>query len=562
VRKGDRALVYNRVSTSDQADHGTSLTTQSEANHKLAEAERLRVVAEFREDYTGTKSHRPEWNKVVAMARKGEFDVLICYDPDRLARGLYAWANTYGVVHMELGIEVLFVINGGDEFVLNIRAVVGGEELKKIRERTERGKQQKSQQGLVLAGGAPYGYRYIKGENRFEIDEREATWVRQMYDWYTSERISLVEVVRRLCQLGAPTRGGQAHWYIEQVRNIFRSETYCGVWYWNKRKCIEPTNPRKDDEFAKEQKTSHVKHKEEEWVRVESEAVPAIVDRVTWRAAQSRMDDNKARAKRNTKRYYLLRGRVYCELCGSKMSGISRKEGTDKQGNNIIKLTYECIGKSAVKVAGGAKRCTARNIHATKLEEFVWGEVERILTDPRALLDLSKGSEEEDRAKEQDEAALRSLVEEAAALDRQEERLLELYETGGTTRLMYDRRRTAIEEERQRTQAARDEVERRLEEREVKIASAEAIKELSEAAQDRLPTLTYEEKQEIIGAMKLMVIGGGKNISIGGLVSDAVLPFLSRNYEDSVAPHIQPQNESLPSAPRRPLYPDQARTWL
>ena len=151
---GSRAVIYCRVSSIDQKDNGTSLISQSAACRKMAEEKGLRVVAEFAEDYSGLKVRRPEWNRVLDMAERGEFDILVAFDPDRVGRGLYGWAGTYGPLHIQMGIDVLFVINGGDELTLNIRAVIGGEELNKIRERTMRGKKQACLLGKVAGGGA------------------------------------------------------------------------------------------------------------------------------------------------------------------------------------------------------------------------------------------------------------------------------------------------------------------------------------------------------------------------------------------------------------------------
>ena len=82
------AVIYARVSTDEQAEQGYSLPEQVDACRKYAASNGYTVVAEFREDYTGTRLDRPELNKVLDMAAARAFDVLIVHDVDRLARKL------------------------------------------------------------------------------------------------------------------------------------------------------------------------------------------------------------------------------------------------------------------------------------------------------------------------------------------------------------------------------------------------------------------------------------------------------------------------------------------
>jgi site-specific DNA recombinase len=530
--KGYRAVIYSRVSTDDQADHGTSLHTQAAASRKLAEAEALHVVAEFREDYTGQKASRPVMNMIMEMARQDEFDVLICYDPDRFARKM----GVAAFLEMELErfhIELLYVLADKDKLTRNIRAAIAEYEIEKILERTNRGKREKAAQGAVLAGGAPYGRRFVKGEHRFEIVEHEAQWVRQIYEWYVDEGLSMNGILRRLIELGVPTRGGQPLWYIEAVRTILRSESYCGVWHWNKRQTIEPRKPRKkDNPFALEQKTSHILKDRAEWVQINIEP---IISRDVWEAAQGRVEQNKARGRRNRRIDYLLGGHVSCGDCGRKFSGISRKS---RHGVNRTVLTYECTGKNNRLVAGGGQKCRSRNMSASKLEECIWGVITDTLTDPGALFEVAKGTQGDARANERDSATLTALQADLAALDGREEQLVELFETGGTSRAMYDKRRAAIEEQRVKLEAGRAEVQKRVREREVKIASIEAVQELTQAAQDRLPGLTYEQQRDLFDMMDLRVVIGRKELFIMTLITDRLIPYFGTTVPAGAARHI------------------------
>ena len=80
----ERAIIYARVSTDEQAETGTSIDNQVEKSLTYAEANNIQVVAIFKEDYTGKVLDRPELNKVREMLRSGQADNLIVYKTNRL----------------------------------------------------------------------------------------------------------------------------------------------------------------------------------------------------------------------------------------------------------------------------------------------------------------------------------------------------------------------------------------------------------------------------------------------------------------------------------------------
>ena len=85
-----------------------------------------------------------------------------------------------------------------------------------------------------MLGGAPYGYRYVrKTEERsgyYEVIEAEAQVVRQAYELYTVEGLSIGGVTRRLNELGVPTKNHGAQWERSTVwamlRNPDSSDTF------------------------------------------------------------------------------------------------------------------------------------------------------------------------------------------------------------------------------------------------------------------------------------------------------------------------------------------------
>ncbi len=81
-----RAVIYVRVSTDKQGDN-YSLGTQEEACRSYAAEQGYIVLSVFRETHTATELYeRPELSRLREAMGRGEFDVLLCYDPDRFSR--------------------------------------------------------------------------------------------------------------------------------------------------------------------------------------------------------------------------------------------------------------------------------------------------------------------------------------------------------------------------------------------------------------------------------------------------------------------------------------------
>jgi|TARA_B100000287_G_C20488038_1_gene723902 DNA invertase Pin-like site-specific DNA recombinase len=78
---------YYRTSSSANADSGT-WDRQTETCRKLAKADGLKVVAEFREVFTGTETDRPALNDLLAQAVADGIKVILVESADRLSREL------------------------------------------------------------------------------------------------------------------------------------------------------------------------------------------------------------------------------------------------------------------------------------------------------------------------------------------------------------------------------------------------------------------------------------------------------------------------------------------
>ena len=414
-----RAILYCRVSTENQADKGYSLPTQLEACRNYAERLGFEVVAEFAEDYSGATplEQRPEGKKAHRMLTQDQADVLIGYTIDRLVRP------------PEEGDEILFLtlihslnktgkqIHATDTGQLKmdfvslmtamLKASAAGDERRKIRERTIRGRRAKARSGKVVGGSRPpYGYRFVRDHNNkvvgLEIGDYEADVVRRIFRWYADGE-PMLAVARKLEAEGVSTPGDDGYknrgihssrgvWGWSQVQEIIENETYAGIWHYGKRSVrIEGAG-----------KPLYRDAPEDQHIAVN---VPAIIDSETWQAALKRRKYNKLMSKRNGKIDYLLRGLMQCS-CGGQMTGALTGCGLRR---------YRCTRRYYVE-----SDCHEPSITAEAMEAQIWEDLRGLFHDLNRLKrELKIAQQEELDQQEPKRAELEAVEENIRHTDRE-----------------------------------------------------------------------------------------------------------------------------------------------
>jgi site-specific DNA recombinase len=312
------------------------------------------------------------------MARAGEFEVLVVREIDRLSRNLAKQL----IVEEELkraGVRIDYVLGDYPDtpegnLQKNIKASIAEYERLKIAERNTRGRRQKVRAGHVITHGrTPYGYRKVEvnGKSALVIHEPEAEVIRSIYTWYTrgdgeQGPMSIYAISERLTELEVPTHGDKpdslvkkqnprGKWARSTVWRMLQNETYAGTWYYSKAKRVDGVT---------------VRNAKENWLSVE---VPAIVDRVVWKEAQSRRQSNLKRSPRNTRHQYLLRRRVTCGMCSTKMFC---RSGPGEYAY------YSC---PVVNDRDRLKECSAKYFRVDQVDPAIWNWIKALLSDPDEL---------------------------------------------------------------------------------------------------------------------------------------------------------------------------------
>ena len=104
---GKNAILYRRVSTTDQKVFGNSLNAQQSSLKDFCNKNSINIIKEFQEDYSAKNFNRPEWKKLNLFAKKNKnnIDYMLVVDWDRFSRNAY---EALGVINdfKKLDIEV------------------------------------------------------------------------------------------------------------------------------------------------------------------------------------------------------------------------------------------------------------------------------------------------------------------------------------------------------------------------------------------------------------------------------------------------------------------------
>ena len=369
-----RAAIYARVSDKSQAeDDKTSLTEQTTEMEAYCEGKGMTITARYQEVGRGWSKKRPEFQRMLADAKRGRFDTIVCWKSDRLSRGMYPAAALMEVVEA-YQIQLEAVMDAIDMKTFGLMAAIGKIELDNFRERASMGKRGSAKQGRMPVGALSYGYR-IGDDGKPEIYEPEAEVVRRIFHMYVHEGMSGSTISRQLARDNAPTFNPGSRWHKSFLSALLGKEVYKGDWWYGKSRWV-----------ATEGGETVYAQPQDAWIKV---PFPPLVDEQTWDRAQAIKKQRKTQSTRNTKIFYLLQHLVRCAECGRLFACKSTTRRTVKSNGSIYKYNlktpyrhYHCYG-----MLSEGLRCRERShIKAGQLEELVWSQVKEMIQNPELIV--------------------------------------------------------------------------------------------------------------------------------------------------------------------------------
>lgn len=230
-----RAAIYIRVSSREQAtDDKVSLEVQQRECETYCQRQGYELVGPPYVDIqsgTDSRKERARFEQMLLDVKKGRFDVIVAWRPDRLFRSLWPAARLKQVMDAT-GVEVETVTQPMDKKTLGLWAWFAEREIENIRERTRMGREALARAGKLVTGNPPYGFRYDPSIRGLRHDEMEKPQVLGMYHWVAQGK-SIGSLVASFNRLGILTRRSRP-WTRQQVLKILRNPIYMGKAYWGK----------------------------------------------------------------------------------------------------------------------------------------------------------------------------------------------------------------------------------------------------------------------------------------------------------------------------------------
>ena len=517
-----QAIIYTRVSTAGQAEHGTSLESQKAAC--LQEAKDLgAVVVSHYEDpgVSGAAYHgRPGIQAALADLEAGRANTLIIANLSRFSRD----REHQSVIKRRVkaaGARLVFCdIHFEDtpegDLAFNIFGDFADYERQLIRSRTMKGRRKMAEGGLApTRSRSPLGYHIVTKADvlardypeeqlgTYQIVPEQTPLVQEIFQRYSSGQ-SLRMVCRWLQESGVPTTQGGRRWDASSLRRILSNPVYKGRPEWGRQRS-KPDESR----LARGCKMAYTLETTAKEDRVLLSAPPLVSEQV-WDACNLRMEDNRGTGGRRDRKR-MLTGLIYCPQCGRRMESRVRRQGETEH------LHYACHEFAPSRNSAGTV-CHSKQYNGRVIEALVIDAITEYVKNP-ALLEEAIAAYMNRHSAAADAQELERLRGELIRLEARERAIVKAQIDGvqaGTDTAPYLEALHAIAPKKANVQARIKTLDRQAEQTEAPGSVAELTRELAEKTCRVLQSekLTPLEKNDLLSAIVERIVPEGDGVRV------------------------------------------------
>lgn len=242
----EKATIYTRVSTKEQAEEGYSLASQLKLLREYATQRQFYVVKEFvvPESASGHQE-RTTFKEMMDYCRKRNIGHILCEKVDRITRNLQDAVCIDSWLQGDLERRVHFVkqnliihqnAKSYEKFQWDIYVVLARQYSNNLSEETKKGLVEKAQEGW-FPGSAKRGYITVgeRGHKVWEIDRSEhseAWFITKAFEMYSSGNHTIGTIRDALFEQGWTTSTGKK---IAKgiIHIVLQDPFYCGKFIWN-----------------------------------------------------------------------------------------------------------------------------------------------------------------------------------------------------------------------------------------------------------------------------------------------------------------------------------------
>ena len=247
-----RCVLYLRISSDRDGDEA-GVTRQREDCQARAAREGWTIVREYCDNDPGASTRsrkgRPDWDTMIAAAKRGEFDVILAYSNSRLTRRPLEFEALINL-HEGFGTRIVTIVSGDDDLstadgrmVARFKAVADAGEAERIAERVSRAARQRAEQGRPNGGGPagrPFGFERDAVTHRAAEADALRHAVRTVINGG-----SVRSIVAAWNAAGITTVTGR-QWQTSQLRDVFIRARNAGLMDSGVRAVWEPIITREE----------------------------------------------------------------------------------------------------------------------------------------------------------------------------------------------------------------------------------------------------------------------------------------------------------------------------
>ena len=498
-----KVAAYCRVST-DNDDQANSFESQQRYFRQYIERnpdwELYAIFADEGISGTNTKK-RKEFNRMIACAKNGDFDLIITKEISRFAR------NTLDSIFYtrdlkKHGVGVIFLndnintLDGDAELRLAIMSSIAQEESRKTSERVKWGQKRQMEQGVVF-GRSMLGYDVKDG--KMTINEDGAKIVRLIFRKFVDEGKGTHVIARELREEGInPMRVKE--WSNTVILRVIRNEKYCGDLV--QKKTFTP------DFLSHEKK---VNLGQEEFVILKDHHEP-IISRELFDKANRILDakslSQEGKAKHSNR--YPFSGKIKCGRCGA--SYVARYK-TRKDGSQY--KAWRCFegakhGSPHIDKAGNQVGCSGTSIRNEEAIHIMYLVCKQLTIDRQKIADNLIKTIQKVISLDMTGADTNTLEEKKEAAQKKRTDLIDLYTSGDIDRDEFTALRAKYDAEINGLKSMMESMEKQ----QVVIAKQkELMEDIKNAVDELIGGIEYED-EFYTQLLDKMVINDRENIDV------------------------------------------------
>ncbi len=272
----------------------------------------------------------------------------------------------------------------------------------RLSKETRKGLLVNAENAVHNGGKVPYGFR-LGYEGKLKIDELKSPAVKKIFEMYASG-MSYRQIIKWLDKNKFKTVNNRS-FSPSTIKSMLANEKYCGTYFWDKTAAKDYRGKRNSYK------------KKDSYIQIEN-GCPAIVSKELFQKAQKRLNDNKTKiGNYNSKNYYPMNGKIYCDKCGTKLNGKVQYSRTNKGNKPTKQYRFNCACSDV------------KTLNQTYLDDMIVYALRECLFSPvnqdELMTRLNAYAEQQNKSTQMQ---LDILQEEKAALVKKQQKLLPLVE--------------------------------------------------------------------------------------------------------------------------------------